>query len=755
MLQPFPTRSKAIAAREIRRARRHPPAEAWPPPAEFSASQRARNALTFRRLGVEPKQFAKNGVRLSQALGVLGPDLFAEFAVIGAPGRVIWCNFDLARQLGFDVPRSNELTAELHTQLINALSFRAVQPKDDIRGQETVTMYADRYGGVGVSPALGAGRAGFLPYGNLYVKGVGFTPLFKHDDPDDFVHSHGAVHLDDCLSEALLGEVNENLFSSGSSRVVAIIDQGLHVTTPKGRRIPIALAVRAGAQLRPAHLMSRHTPGRALLEKFIRMTRATGQLVTRSAQRNGAEVPDVRATMLRIIDDHARIAAESFRWRTIHGALTSSNMEMSGAMLDLPTQSSQPRTAPIRTLDYVEFAFGGEHLERGAQLVPVYRRLMRHTPRTKRETFRVKWIDIPKEMNRAYDKHLQAMLLSAAGLKMEVGRRLQTETPELAQRFAELFLRMAALRNPGPVMVARAVVERVSVLDVFGLLGKFPRNYFAEPRAQHGKTIRACLRPVYSGSEAQVARKRAKIKTFIAEFASLFDELIKTCADYAETYYGDPASMRASIIARAEFENEPLDRLYYKTLYEELDRAIARYRATNDPAIVRAAIDGRIDASLRRVDGLLAQGESRRMTGGIIEMEIRIIDGIRYAVRAKNDDGQTRRLHVSIPAEIEGNRYRHSVPNLPGLSRKQVGALRYHCTTDGWKTSSEVRARLAQDEENRPSIEFDDLSKLPVVGRLEGYFYFRGAGRREVSARGKLRGYVFAIPDRHELLSMV
>ena len=755
MLQPIPTRSKAIAAPGFRRARRHPPAEAWPPLAEWIARQQARNALTFRRLGVEAKQFAQNGVRLSQARGVLGPDLFAEFRVIRAPGRVIWCNFDLARKLGFDVPRSNELSPELHTQLINALSFRAVQPKDKVRGQETTRMYADRYGGEGVSPALGAGRAGFLPYGNLYVKGVGFTPLFKHDDPDDFVHSHGAVHLDDCLSEALLGEVNENLFTSGSSRVVAIIDQGLHVTAPNGQRIPIALAVRAGAQLRPAHLMSRHTPGRALLEKFVRMTRATGQLVTRRDERTGAELPDVRATMLRIIDDHARIAAESFRWRIIHGALTSSNMEMSGAMLDLPTQSSQPRTAPIRTLDYVEFPFGAEHLERGAQLVPVYRRLMRHTPRSKREAFSVKWIDIPKEMNRAYDQHLRRMLLCAAGLKMGVARRIQTETPELAQRFAELILKMAALRNPGPVMVARAVVERVSVLDVFRLLGKFPRKYFAAPRAQPAKAIRAYLGPIYSGSESHVAKKRAKVKTFVAEFANLFDELMQACVDYTEEYYGDPASLRASIIARAEFECEPLDRLFYKTLYEELDRAIARYRLTDDPAIVREAIDGRLNASLRRVDGLLAQGESHRMAGGGIEMEIRIIDGVRYAVRAWNDDSQTRRLRVSIPVRLEGDQYRHSVPNLPSLTGRQVGLLRYRFTTDGWKTNSEARARLAQDEENRPVIEFDDLSEFPLVGRLEGYFYLRTAGRRAGGARGKLRSYVFAIPDKHELISMV
>ncbi len=424
-------------------------------------------------------------------------------------------------------------------------------------------------------------------------------------------------------------------------------------------------------------------------------------------------------------------------------------------MLDLPTQSSQPRTAPIRTLDYVEFAFGAEHLERSAQLVPVYRRLMRNTPRSKREAFSVKWIDVPNEMNRAYDTHLQLTLLCAAGLKMEVARRIQTGTPELVQCFAKLILKMAAFRNPGSVMVARAVVERVSVLDVFCLLGKFPRKYFAAPRAQHAPAIRACLRPVYGGNESQVAKKRAKVKIFIKEFANVFSELMHAVAEYAEDYYGDPASMRASIIARAEFECGPLDRLYYKTLYEGLDRAIALYRSTDDPAIVREAIDGRLDASLRRVDGLLAQGESRRMAGGGIEMEIRIIDGVRYAVRARNDDSQTRRLHVSIPARLEGDQYRHSVPNLPGLTGKHVGSLRYRCTTDGWKTSGEARARLAHDEENQPVIEFDDLGKVPRVGRLEGYFYLRAAGRRASGARGKLRGYVFAIPDQHELLSMV
>lgn len=281
-------------------------------------------------------------------LKVLGADSFVEFTAVRACGKILWCNFELARQLGFEVPRANQLTPEFEKQLLTSLSFRVVGPAEDVESQETITMYADRYGGEGVRPGLGAGRAGFLPYGNLYVKGVGLTPLFKHGDPDDFEHSHGAVHLDDCLLEALFGEVNENLFARGSARVVAIIDEGRNVTAPSRQQIPVALVVRTGVQLRPAHLLNRRlSRDGSRLETFIRIARATGQLVTRQDKATGSDVPNIEETMLQIIDDHARTAAEGFRWRIIHGALSSSNMEMSGAMLDLPTQSTQPRTANL------------------------------------------------------------------------------------------------------------------------------------------------------------------------------------------------------------------------------------------------------------------------------------------------------------------------------------------------------------------------------------------------------------------------
>jgi hypothetical protein len=687
-------------------------------------------------------------------LEVLGPGTFAEFTAVGTPGKVLWCNFELARQIGFAVPRSNQPTAEFEQQLLSALSLKAVAA-ETVAGEETITMYADKYGGDGVLPALGAGRAGFLAYGNLYVKGMGFTPLFKHNDPDDFAHSHGAVHLDDCLSEAVFGEVNENLFARGASRVLAIIDQGKDVVAPGGRRIPVALVVRTGSQLRPAHLLAAHVwPRRSRLDRFVSIVRATGQLVTGDDQDPRHETLDLHATMQRIIDDHACTAAEGFRWRMIHGALSASNMEWSGAMLDLPTQSTQPRTAPIRSLDYADSAFGTEHFERARRLATVYQALVRSIPAAERQQLNVCPLDVGFEMRTAYERQLQVKLLGAVGLKTDLGRRLQTDHPDLASRFTDLVRELVALRNPGTIGTWKSVVETVSVIDIFQLLQNFPPLYFAKPNDDLTPKIYELLRPVYSGNRFHIAKKRLLVDALVRQFAELYGEIMSAVAGYAVEYYGDLARMEASIIARAAFENAPIDFLYAKRLRAELNEAIAGYRSSGDAEIMRAALDQRIVASLRSVDGLLAQGAVRRLADGV-ELEMRTIAGISYSVRAWNDVAQTRRLHVSIPVETENNYYLTAVPGLGRLTRQQVASLRYRFTTDGWKTRGEVGARLVRHPLDGLIIEFADLPVSQLVGQLEGAFYFAGTGgRRTTPKTARLGGYVFAIPDQQELIAM-
>ncbi len=571
----------------------------------------------------------------SPILHALGLEAFAPFQAYRSPGTVLWCNFDLLRELGFAVAETNQLTPELNQQLLAAFSLRAANG-DDPNGHELLTLYADKYGGEGVSPALGAGRAGFLSHGNLYVKGLGFTPLFRHNDADDFVHSHGGVHLEDCLSEAVFGEVTHNLFTLGSNRIVAIIDQGKHVTMPSGRRRRIALAVRAGAQLRPGHLLAKRARGsRSPLDTFISITRATGQLVIAS------DMADVSATMLRVIDDHAQTAADSFRWRMIHGALSPSNMDISGAMLDLPTQSTQPRTAPIFKLDYVGSHFGTEHKERGFYLAEMYRRVLRATDAATRERFNAKWINVSNMMDEAYDRHLQVRLLAATGLKTDVARRIQTERPDMAEGFAKLLMVMAALKNVGSACVARKVVEDVSVVDVFNLLGKAPREYFNE-RLSRGRVVKH-LKPVYKGNRFQVAKRRVQVDSLAREFVRLYGEVM----NYAGDFYDSAEAMKASIVARASFENEPIDALYCHSLYQKFNKAIANYKWSGKTECISEVIDTTVAQSLRSVDGLLAQGDWRMLEDGGIEIERRTMRGVSYSVRAWDDEVQTRRVCVN------------------------------------------------------------------------------------------------------------
>jgi hypothetical protein len=695
-------------------------------------------------------------LEVSKVFSVLGPESFAEVACVKVPGKVIWCNFELATELGFDVPRSNRMTQQFHEQLMEALAYRILERGEGVGDRNTIKLYADSYGGDGVSPALGAGRAAFLPYGNLYVKGIGLTPLFRHDDPDDFEHSHGGIPMDEAIAEALFGEVNANLFTRGSARILAIIDHHEFIIYPEGHKVPRCLVVRAGTQVRPAHLLAhrirRHD---AKLEVFIRMTRETGQLIMRANPSPGQQSADLKATMLSIIDDHARTAAEQFRWRIIHGALSPSNMELSGAMLDLATQTAQPRTAPIYVLPYPDSTYGREHIERVNQLRPIYRALVRSIPPSQRESLNAKPVNFVVEMNKAYAKHLQVKLLGAIGLKREVAERIQTDHTETTRRFADVIVNMAQLKNRGCVNAGRTPVAAVSVLDIFHLFSTFPAAYFAAPRANHTARILDNLKPIFKGNRFHIANKQNVVIALVKEFAGAYREIMDACEALSAEFYDDKMSMRDSIKARAAFENEPLSLLYRANVYKEFKSVVSAYRRSGDEAVFGEFIDRKVAASLRRVDALLFQGSSRLMRDGSLEIERRTIDGVNYSVRCWNDEKQTRRLHISLSVEREDDRYVTVLPGDPRLCVREINSLRYHFTTDAGKTHGKVGARLSRDEQGCPIIDFADIAKFPLAGLLAGFLSIRrrsqhGSGHRVIT----LREYPFAIPDNRELTRM-
>lgn len=707
------------------------------------------------RVDDDPQNPSLVNLQVSRAIEILGPDWLAQFAAVKTPGKVVWCNFELARALGFAVPRSNRITPHFHRQLINALSYRALPRKAMIEGRTTITLHADRYGGAGLGPALGAGRSGFLPYGNLYLKGVGHTPLFRHDDPDDLAHSHGGVQLNDCLCEAVFGEVNQHLFTQGSTRILAIIDQDENVVYPH-RTVPIALAVRSGMQLRPGHLLARKTRrGRSLLEIFSKITRETGQLVTRTDAATGTALPDIRETMRRVVSDHARTTAEQFRWRMTHGALTASNMEMSGAMLDLTTQSAQPRTAPVCFALEDESFFGLEHIGCAQHLRQIYRALLKSIPLRQRGRLNAKSINLSVEMERAYDYHIQLQLLVATGLKSGLAARIRKEYPALSRRFKEVIMEMCELKNPGNVEMARRVVADVSVLDVFNLFREFPTNYFADPSANHSKDIRAALCPIFKGNRTRVAKNRTRVRALIRKFSSIYREVMNTAETWLKEYYGSKAKMRLSISSRAAFENKPIE-LYRTTLYKEFDDAIESYKSTGNADLIRQLVERKVSTSLRKVEALLVQGSCRRLSDGGSELEIQTIDGIDYSIRAWNDQKQRRCLQVSVAIERVGYYFTTPLPDQPRLTSRQIRSLRYQFTTDGWASTHIVGTNLEKDAAGRLVISANGISNLPVSGRLQGFFCVGETGNSSLThdeANGS--GYTFAVPDKQELATLI
>src|SRR5262245_13706883 len=117
--------------------------------------------------------------------------MFVEVPCVRVPGQVVWCNYELARDLGFSVPNSNLLDARLEGELVASCSLRVAQLIPRSQGDLPVmTLYADRYGGSGMGGNLGAARGGFLSYGNLFLQGIGRTPLFR-EVPGQVLNAHG------------------------------------------------------------------------------------------------------------------------------------------------------------------------------------------------------------------------------------------------------------------------------------------------------------------------------------------------------------------------------------------------------------------------------------------------------------------------------------------------------------------------------------------------------------------------------------
>jgi hypothetical protein len=691
----------------------------------------------------------------SGLLHALGPSMFADCTAAWVPGKVAWCNFDLARELGFRVAASNRMTSELNDQLVAAFSWRLLPKSAVLEGQKVMTLFADRYGGEGIGSHRGSARGAMYPWGDIFLKGIGTTPLLR-EEPDDFYHSHGGMHLWHGLYVAALGELCCNLFSNGAARILAVIDQGDYTVYPSGELIPRGIEVRVGSHLRPAHLMlRRNTDVPPAWKLFLAMTRTSGQLKMSRVSR-GKSRPDLRGTMLRIIDVQARAAAEHACWRLPHVAVSPSNLQFDASLLDLAQSRANPRSVPLGPEPKVPETWipRSDYMDRVYALTLAYRAVRRSMGETQMRRLNAGPLQVGAEVEKAYRRHLDLELLRAVGIKRTAAEAVRRQAPELVRQFADALVALSSLSNPAATGLVRVYDGRAAVADVFGMLRRLPARYFRHPRRDLTGAIRSGLRLVHAGSRKRVARRKKACERSIAELAKLYPALMQACRRFALGEYSGVTAMQRSIRARAEFENRPIERCYFDARYKSFTGAALRFRKDWDAEALRRLADSTIGSSMRNVDAMLAKGSVRRLPGGAWELQARRIAGIRYAIRAAVGARAKNLLHVEFVVRRRGDEVVADLPGQPRLTPSQLDGLRYVYSVDGWKTRQAVRGQVQRKGRGETVVSFTRLRAKRPFGMLEGYFT---AGRGLVIKDGgePFRGYAFALPDGAELAQIV
>lgn len=205
-----------------------------------------------------------------------------------------------------------------------------------------VTGWVDRYGGDGIGPNGGSGRAALV--NGYYLKGIGRTPLVA--DSSDPLHATGRMDLHEAVREAIFGELIGAEFPWSAVPVLAIIAIALPVLGDADRALAQTSVILVRPDFtRPAHFMR--------AERFK----------PRDRTEHEADVDRVRYTVSKLclaLSDR-RIAdfvcammgrwAEQIAYGFIHrlsqGGLSPSNITIDGRLVDFGSTTALPSWANI------------------------------------------------------------------------------------------------------------------------------------------------------------------------------------------------------------------------------------------------------------------------------------------------------------------------------------------------------------------------------------------------------------------------
>ncbi len=670
-------------------------------------------------------------------LDVLGAQGMAPVrAVQRDQGNVLWFNWALAEEMGLELPPDRRMTEGFEKQLLAQLNLEVLPEGRDPGDKKVVEGWSDYYGGSGIGHNQGSGRAAF--FGDLNAKGVGAIQEML-SDLTSFDHRHGGMSFLEGGTEAVLGEVNRNLFQRGSTRILAILDRGDYITWADGGEERRAVAYRHGHQTRPAHLLAGQNRG----EEFgmlVRMLEQSGDL---EQSKDGRRV-NLTASVENLVKAHARVSAEQFRYRILHGALSPSNTEFDGSMLDLATETPQARTAPVRVLERgtrnSAYSFEGEKQRRIEHLKVIANTARAGAVKAKKD-YQYSPVKVAKLFQLEYEKEKQVQLLGASGLSPHLARAVNQRAPVAAKTFAQTLGQLATERNSGKNLnMDKSVVRDVSVADIFGALSRVPKQAFLHPDADLVPVLKEALQ--LKGGDSPEQAKR--IDGLIGRLAPAYREVLRAGRDAHLQAGGTDRGYERAVIHRAAFENRPMEGLYRAQLRWSLVEATNDYQETADTDAFQKVVDRTITHGIRDVDALKRVGGTRELSDGTKVLQERTVRGVNYGV-VMSPEGPAS-VRVALPIEsLDGGRVR--LPTLDGaeLSSEQVSSLGYQYTLDGWQTQEWAPVQVGDGE-----LVFEVPSFTSQAAVLEGLFH-SGAGDHWLKDRaGNFEGYVFAVPDEGE-----
>lgn len=323
-------------------------------------------ARKIRRMAsVIDQHFSKDEInaleRGSIDLEAISPALLVPFAARRLESaRVIWLNVRWFLQHGIDVLDGKE-RHRVELWLIEEFGFAVIGDPSTWPARAIKQFHADRYGSTeGTTPHGGSGRSGIA--GRFCAKGIGVTPLVGKDAAPG--HAHGCATLEECVREAVYGEIIDAEFPFGAVPVIGILDTGLEFADPDAqtnhsRRARRGILIRQNV-LRPAHAeraplfhwtSANESQNRLSQQKDVMRTRA----VVRCWLDGDFEVPAIKELIARIA---CQIAFGQVH-RISSGGMFSSNVSITGALLDFGNAHALSDWSRAKLLDHAA-GFGDE-----------------------------------------------------------------------------------------------------------------------------------------------------------------------------------------------------------------------------------------------------------------------------------------------------------------------------------------------------------------------------------------------------------